>query len=67
MNLNGFFIDTNASNEQYLFINVDSFSVLIKREDEGIVADVYSLHFAGEPITSTYAFHSEVSKEDEHD
>lgn len=65
MNLNGFLIDTDASNEQYLFIGVDGFSVSIKREDEGIVVDVYPLHFDGEPVASTYAFHSEVTRQDE--
>ena len=37
MNLNGFFIDTAASDEEYLFIDVDGFTVAIKREVEGIV------------------------------
>ncbi|HEY7330701.1 MAG TPA: hypothetical protein VH592_23880 [Gemmataceae bacterium] len=65
MNLNGFFIDTDASNERYLFMDVDGFGVSIKREDEGIVVDVYPLHFDGEPIASTYALHSEVTREDD--
>jgi len=67
MKLNGFFIDTAASNEQYLFIDVDGFSLSVKREDEGIVVDVYPLHFVGEPVASTYAFHSEVTAEDDPD
>jgi hypothetical protein len=67
MNLNGFYIDTDASNEQYLFIDVDGFSVSIKREAEGIVVDVYPLHFDGEPVASTYALLSEIAREDDQD
>lgn len=66
MNLNGFFIDTDASDEEYLFIDVDGFTVAIKREAEGIVVDLYPLHVVDEPVASTYAFHSEVMKEDDH-
>jgi hypothetical protein len=60
MILNGFFIDTDSSDEDYLFIDVDGFTVAIKREAEGIVVDIYPLSVADEPIASTYAFHHEV-------
>jgi hypothetical protein len=43
MNLNGFFIDTAASDVEYLFIDVNGFTVAIKREAEGIVVDLYPL------------------------
>jgi hypothetical protein len=65
MTLNGFFIDTDASDEEYLYIDVDGFTVAIKRETEGIVVDLYPLHVVDEPIASTYAFHSEFSAEDD--
>jgi hypothetical protein len=64
MNVNGFFIDTESSNDEYLFIDVDGFTVAIKRETEGIVVDLYPLQVVDEPIASTYAFHTEVAKED---
>ena len=67
MKLNGFFIDTDASDEEYLFIDVDGFTAVIKRETEGIVVDLYPLHVVDEPVASTYAFHSEVSAKDNHD
>jgi hypothetical protein len=67
MNLNGFFVDTGASDEEYLFIDVDGFTVAIKREAEGLVVDLYPLHVVDEPVASTYAFHSEVAMQDEQD
>jgi hypothetical protein len=65
MNLNGFFIDTTASDEEYLFIDVDGLTVAIKRETEGIVVDLYPLHVVDEPVASAYAFHSEATREDD--
>jgi hypothetical protein len=60
MILNGFHIDADASDEEYLFVDVGGFTVVIKREAEGIVVDLYPLHVADEPIASTWALHSEV-------
>jgi hypothetical protein len=63
MHFNGFYIDLETSDEDYLFIDVDGFTVIVKRECEGIVVDIYPLHVADDPIASTYAFHSELTQE----
>jgi hypothetical protein len=65
MNLNGFFIDTAGSDDVYLFIDVDGFTVAIKREAEGIVVDIYPLNVVDAPVASTYAFHTEISADDD--
>jgi len=65
MNLNGFHIDIDSSDEEYLSIDVDGFTVVIKREAEGIVVDVYPFHDTDEPVASTYAFHSDAGMPDD--
>ncbi len=67
MQLNGFFIDIESSDDEYLFVDVDGFTVCIKRETEGIVVDLYPLHVVDESVASTYAFHHEVAADDDHD
>ncbi|MCZ2340457.1 MAG: hypothetical protein LC104_01515 [Bacteroidales bacterium] len=65
LNLNGFHINLQASDEEYLTIDVDCFTVILKREAEGIVVDVYPLHAVDEPVATTYAFHSDAGVQDE--
>lgn len=46
------------------WITVDSFSVYIKREDEGLVVDIYGKNKEFDPpVASTYAFIDEVEEE----
>ena len=51
-------IDLNASDEGTMFIDIPSHSmtVIIKREHEGIVVDVYPLKIKDEPIATLCAF-----------
>jgi hypothetical protein len=64
MQFHQFHIDLDTSNSEYLFIDVDGFTVAIKRECEGIVVDIFPLHVVDASIASTYAFHSEATQED---
>ncbi len=51
-----FKIDENASDGQYLYIDVkDRGTVVIKREDEGIVVDVFPFQVVDEPVATTWA------------
>ena len=52
-----FQVDHEASDQTYFSVQVAGIAtVAIKRESEGIVADIYPLHASGEPVASTYAF-----------
>lgn len=62
MNLNGFQIDTDFSDDDFLSLDVDGFTLLIKREGEGVVVDIYDgQRLDDEPLASTYAFSSELT------
>jgi hypothetical protein len=52
-----FRIDTKASDHEYLFVEVHGMgTVAIKRqEDQGIVVDVYALHYTDACVASTWA------------
>lgn len=65
LNLNGFHINIDSSDEEYLTIDVDCFTVVLKREVEGIVVDVYPLHAEGEPVATTYAVYSDLGEQAE--
>jgi hypothetical protein len=67
MMIHQFHVDQDGSDEKHLYVDVDGFTVIIIRTDEGVVVDIYPLHIVDEPVASTYAFHSEVSTEDDHD
>jgi hypothetical protein len=54
-----FYIDLASSDQEYLYVDVDGFTVAMKREVEGIVVDIFPLHVVDEAIASTYAFHQE--------
>lgn len=53
-----FEIETTRCDEEYLSVLVSKARVLIKRESEGIVVDIYNIK-GGDPIASTYAFDHE--------
>lgn len=65
MNLTSFRLDVTSSDDQYLYVEVDNFTIVIKRETEGVVVDVYPFHDLVEPIASTYALHSESLNDDD--
>jgi len=62
-----FKIDKTNSDEQYLYVDIEGRgTVVIKREDEGIVVDIYPLHkFDDEPVVSTWATTNELLDENE--
>jgi len=61
-----FKIDENASDGQYLYIDVkDRGTVVIKHEDEGIVVDVFPFQVADEPCATTWAHLSDLFPQDE--
>ena len=58
---NWYNIDKVNSNEEYLYIDLPGIgSVQIKREEEGIVVDIYPLRVADEPVASTWASFNEL-------
>ena len=59
---NTFKIDKINSDEEYLFIDIPNAdkTVVIKRDDEGIVLDVFPMSkVVDEPITSTWCLDTE--------
>jgi hypothetical protein len=57
-----FQVDHEASDETYFSVQVAGIAtVTIKRESEGIVADIYPLHASGEPVASSYAFDDDLT------
>jgi len=56
-----FSIDHTLSDNQYLFIAVgETARVVIKRETEGVVVDIYASS-GDDPVASTYAFDSDLA------
>lgn len=53
---------TQRNGKQYLHVHVDNIAtIVIKREDEGIVIDVYPFNdLSAEPVTSTWAHHHDL-------
>jgi hypothetical protein len=63
--LDSFKIDDANSDEQYLFVDVVGFgTVQIKREEEGIVVDIFPFHVVDEPVASTWAHISDLIDEE---
>lgn len=58
---------TERNGSQYLHVHVDDIAtVIIKREDEGVVIDVYPFKALNvEPVTSTWAHHHDLCQEDQ--
>lgn len=58
---NHFVVDEANSDEQYCYIDLPGVgTVSIKRENEGVVVDIFSLHVSDEPVASCYAFYSDL-------
>ncbi len=57
---------TERNANQYLDVHVDDIAtVVIKREDEGVVIDVYPFrNLKAEPVTSTWAHHHDLCPEE---
>jgi len=56
---------TLNENERSVWISVDRFSVYIKREDDGVVVDIFPKgDEGGEPIASTWAHASDLPEMD---
>ena len=61
-----FKIDENASDEEYLYVDVkDRGTVVIKREGEGIVVDVYPFQVVDQPVATTWAHLSDLFPQDD--
>ena len=61
-----FVIDKNNSDEQYLYVDVDGKgTVVIKREEEGIVVDIYPFHVSDNPVASTWVHDNDLVPETE--
>ena len=60
-----FFVDEFNSDDEYLYVDVAGVgTVIIKKDIEGIAVDIYPLHVADEPVASTWALYSELTKEE---
>jgi hypothetical protein len=57
-----FNIDTDSSDEQYLYVDVPSknLTIAVKLDDEGIVVDVFPLGVASQPIATLGITYEEV-------
>jgi hypothetical protein len=61
-----FTIDKNASDEQYLYVDVSGRgTVIIKAEDEGIVVDVYPFHVVDEPVATCWVHMNDLVEQEE--
>lgn len=59
-----FVIDEANSEGDYLYVDVQGKgTVVIKREDEGIVVDIYPFNVTDEPVASTWAHDSDLTGE----
>lgn len=55
-----FSVDEAASDNEYHIVEVDGFAtVVIKREAEGIIVDIYPLH-GDDPVASAHAFDTDI-------
>lgn len=68
-----FYIDKDNSDDEYLYVDViGKGTVVIKKEDEGIVVDIFGIDSkvgdmsdAREPIASTWATNEELNEEED--
>lgn len=61
-----FIVDENASEGPYLYVDVkDRGTVVIKREDEGIVVDVFPFVVVDEPVATTWAHLNDLFPQDD--
>lgn len=59
-----FFIDEVNSDDEYLYVDVfGKGTVVIKRESEGIVVDIFPFHVVDEPVASTWVHDNDLTEE----
>lgn len=64
MKINGFYIDEDNSDSEYLYVDVfGKGTVVIKRESEGIVVDIFPFHVVDQPVASTWAHDNDLTEE----
>lgn len=56
-------IDEYNSDDKYLYIDIPEGTLQIKRDDEGLVIDVYPLMVVDEPTFSTWILYTEMQGE----
>lgn len=61
-----FHIDEASSDEEYLYIDIPSLggSIVLKKEKEGLVIDIFPLQVADEPINSMTIWNDDFNKEE---
>ena len=65
MNKN-FYIDKDNSDDEYLYVDVrGKGTVVIKKEDEGIVVDIFPFHVVDEPVATMWVHDSDLMEEAE--
>ena len=63
---NSFRIDEDNSDKEYLYVDVQGKgTVVIKREDEGIVVDIYPFHVVDEPVATMWVHDNDLMEEAE--
>ena len=63
---NNFRIDKDNSDDEYLYVDVaGKGTVVIKREDEGIVVDIYPFHVVDEPVATMWVNDNDLAKEED--
>lgn len=63
---NSFHIDEDNSDNEYLYVDVaGKGTVVIKREDEGIVVDIYPFHVVDEPVATMWVHDNDLAKEED--
>lgn len=61
-----FKIDKDNSDEEYLYVDVfGKGTVVIKREDEGIVVDIFPFHVVDEPVGTMWVHDNDLIQGDE--
>ena len=65
MNKN-FYIDKDNSDDEYLYVDVQGKgTVVIKKEDEGIVVDIFPFHVVDEPVATMWVHDNDLMEEAE--
>lgn len=60
-----FTIDEVNSDDEYLYVDVlGKGTVVIKREEEGIVVDIFPFHVVDEPIATTWVHDNDLKEEE---
>lgn len=63
--MSNFNIDHDNSDEEYLYVDVQGKgTVVIKREDEGIVVDIFPFHVVDEPVATMWVHDNDLMEEE---